>query len=137
MSLIDQLPFPPDDELRQFLEEYERTDGHMDEPRANAKKAVRRISDRAKLTNLYQVRRERHLTQVVLAQKVGTTQRTITAIENGSQEPSVFIALAIAEALEVKIEEIFYLKPPQMPRDDFDKDNWIVVSKAKRRPYEL
>ena len=50
------------------------------------------------------------LTQQELADKVGCSRQTIHSIEAGKFVPSVELALRIAQVLQVKIEDIFYLK---------------------------
>ena len=142
MSILDELKFEPDEELRLVLIDHERAKEASESDRgprdlhdtvAYAAKYTQDIRHRIKLTNLSEIRNVKLMTQTELAQKAGTTRRTITAIENGLNEPSVFLALTIAEALDVKIEEIFYVKPPQIPSHDFDKHRWAVVSKTKKR----
>lgn len=50
------------------------------------------------------------LSQVELAKLVGTTQTTISAIENGSyNSTNVLLALKIAHVLGCKVDDIFYL----------------------------
>jgi putative transcriptional regulator len=49
------------------------------------------------------------MTQAELANKVGVSRQTIIAIEQGKFNPSVKLALSIAELFECNIEDIFYL----------------------------
>jgi putative transcriptional regulator len=51
-------------------------------------------------------------TPVELPNSVGVTRAAITAIENGSYDPSLFLAFDIAEALDVTVTELF----PPVPR---------------------
>lgn len=51
----------------------------------------------------------RGITQAELAQRTGVSERTINAIEANRRAPSVYIALAIAEALDFPVENIFKL----------------------------
>jgi DNA-binding XRE family transcriptional regulator len=51
------------------------------------------------------------MTQTALAARTGSTRKAIARIENGQHEPSVYLAIAIAEALGVKVEDIFHLAP--------------------------
>ena len=123
-----------DEEYKAFLLEYVRTDGRMDE-RTEEKAAIsKKVSSRQRLTNLGEIRETRHLTQADLARKVSTNRRCIGQIENGRQAPSVFLALALAEALEVKIEELFYLGPIDEPPTSFDKSTAMVVSTGWQAP---
>jgi putative transcriptional regulator len=49
------------------------------------------------------------MTQQNLAETCGVTRQTIIAIEKGSFNPSVKLALKIAAVLNVKVEELFFL----------------------------
>ncbi len=61
--------------------------------------------------NLKTVRfNKNQITQEELAVKVNVSRQTIHAIENGKFNPSVKLALHIAEFFECKVEDIFYLK---------------------------
>ena len=50
------------------------------------------------------------LTQQDLAEKVGVTRQTILAIEKGSFNPSIKLALKLSRVLNVKLEDLFYLE---------------------------
>jgi putative transcriptional regulator len=50
------------------------------------------------------------ITQEELAARVDVSRQTIHAIENGKFNPSVKLALSIAEFFECSVEDIFYLK---------------------------
>lgn len=59
-----------------------------------------------------QVRRHRQLagmTQQQLADRAGVTRQTILSIEKGNYTPSVALALTLAEAFSVRVEELFQL----------------------------
>lgn len=45
-----------------------------------------------------------------LADQVGTTRQTILAIEKGNYNPSVGLALRLAAALGVRVEDLFQLE---------------------------
>ncbi|MEI3600294.1 MULTISPECIES: helix-turn-helix transcriptional regulator [unclassified Oceanobacillus] len=49
-------------------------------------------------------------TQQDLADAIGVTRQTIGLIEKGDYSPSVTMALKIANAFNVSVEEVFYLK---------------------------
>ena len=51
-------------------------------------------------------------TPVELANSVGVTRATITAIENGSYDPTLFLAYDIAETLDARVTELF----PPVPK---------------------
>lgn len=61
-------------------------------------------------TNLKEFRLERGLTQEELADLVGVTRQTIIAIEKLKYVPSVKLALDLAIALEVSINELFWVE---------------------------
>jgi putative transcriptional regulator len=54
-------------------------------------------------------RQQRGLTQEALASSVGITRQSVIAIEKDKFAPSVRLALLIARALGVGVEEIFWL----------------------------
>ncbi|MAC38291.1 MAG: transcriptional regulator [Oceanicaulis sp.] len=63
------------------------------------------------LENRLRELRARHgLTQAQLAEKVGVTRKTINTVENRVFVPSTILALKLAAALEVPVEEIFSLE---------------------------
>jgi putative transcriptional regulator len=62
------------------------------------------------INRLKEIRQQRELTQEALAAKVGVTRQTIIAIEKGKFVPSVKLALELADALQVPLEEIFWLE---------------------------
>ncbi len=60
--------------------------------------------------NLIKVERARKdWTQEHLAYEVGVTRKTINAIENGRDIPSVLLALRLARAFGTRVEDIFRL----------------------------
>ena len=54
-------------------------------------------------------------TQEELAQRVNVTRKTINTIENGKYVPSTYLALKIAAAFGVTVEELFQLGDEGMP----------------------
>ncbi|NIS79296.1 MAG: helix-turn-helix domain-containing protein [Anaerolineales bacterium] len=48
-------------------------------------------------------------TQEELARRVNVTRKTINTVENGVFIPSAFLALKIAQAFGVPVEEVFHL----------------------------
>jgi putative transcriptional regulator len=62
------------------------------------------------LNNRLKELRARHaLTQAQLAERVGVTRKTINTVENRVFIPSTVLALRLAKALDVSVEDIFYL----------------------------
>jgi putative transcriptional regulator len=55
-------------------------------------------------------RARRDLTQAELADLAGVTRKSINAIETGHMVPSIILALKLAHALEVKVEDLFALE---------------------------
>jgi len=62
---------------------------------------------------LKKIRQQKNLTQEALATAVGVTRQSIIAIEKGKFVPSVKLALEIAAALGVSLEEVFWLENSQ------------------------
>jgi putative transcriptional regulator len=63
------------------------------------------------LKNKIKVYRAMHdLTQEDLAKKVGVTRKTINTIETGKFVPSTILALKLAKAFDITVEELFELK---------------------------
>lgn len=60
---------------------------------------------------LKQKRGELGLTQAELAEAVGVTRKTVNTVENGVFVPSAMLALKLARALNVPVEELFWLEP--------------------------
>ena len=60
--------------------------------------------------SLRELRARSGLTQAQLAERVGVTRKTINTVENRVFVPSTILALKLAEALEVTVEEVFRLE---------------------------
>ncbi len=56
------------------------------------------------------IRRMHDLTQEELGNALGVTRHTIMALESRKYEPSIALALAIAEFFKVPVEEIFFFE---------------------------
>jgi len=56
------------------------------------------------------LRAERDWTQADLANKVGVTRKTINTVERAIFVPSTALALRIAAAFDVRVEEVFWLE---------------------------
>ena len=69
-----------------------------------------RLHGRRRHNALYTYRLLRELTQENLAAKAGVTRKTIHAIEHQKSTPSVYVALAIAEALDLSVSDVFFLR---------------------------
>jgi len=65
-----------------------------------------------KLNNrLKEIRQDKNLTQEALADTVEVTRQTIIAIEKRKFGPTVTLALALAQTLDVRVEDLFWLEP--------------------------
>ena len=58
--------------------------------------------------NLKQFRQEKKLTQIQLADMVGSSKNTISSIETGQFCPTAYLAALLCVALECKFEDLFY-----------------------------
>jgi len=68
------------------------------------------MGDKTIINTLKVQRAKKDLTQEQLAQLVGVTRKTINTVEKGKYIPSTYLALKLAQALEVSVEELFQLK---------------------------
>ena len=57
---------------------------------------------------LKEIRVEKKISQLELAEMVGVSRNTISSIETGQYQPTAKLAYVICIALEKKFEEIFY-----------------------------
>jgi putative transcriptional regulator len=60
-------------------------------------------------SRLKEARQAAGLTQAELADKAGVSRKTINTVENGVFVPSTILALGLARALDVKVEDLFWL----------------------------
>ena len=67
------------------------------------------MSDAGLTVNLKSIRQSAGLTQMQLAMKVGVSRKTINTVENTIAVPSTRLALGIARALSVSVEDLFRL----------------------------
>ena len=63
---------------------------------------------------IYDLRKEMHITQTMLADAIEVSRETITRIESGRVEPTLKIAIGIARVLGQPVEEVFF----------YDTDPW-------------
>ena len=56
-------------------------------------------------------RTELGLTQAELAEKVGVTRKTVNTVENGVFTPSATLAIKLAAALGLSVEQLFWIEP--------------------------
>lgn len=60
-------------------------------------------------SRLKTVRTEAGLTQAELADRAGVSRKTVNTVENGVFVPSTVLALSLARALGVRVEDLFWL----------------------------
>ena len=65
--------------------------------------------------NLAELRKKRGFPSATLAKLVGVNRQTIYAIEGGQYVPNTAVALRLAAALEVTVEELFRLDVSKVP----------------------
>lgn len=68
--------------------------------------------------NVSEHRKQLGLTQAQLAAAVGVTRRTIISLEKGKYTPSLLLALQLAQALKVDINDLFWLGGPENEKSD-------------------
>ncbi|MHA1339787.1 MAG: helix-turn-helix domain-containing protein [Promethearchaeota archaeon] len=68
--------------------------------------------------NLKKIREQKGLTQAQLAEKVGVTRQTIYYLEAGKYMPSLKLALLLADALDVSINDLFALEEEDKPKQN-------------------
>jgi len=67
------------------------------------------VSER--LANRIKSEREKaSLTQAALAELVGVSRKTINTVENGVFTPSATLAIKLAQALGVSVEQLFWIE---------------------------
>lgn len=63
-----------------------------------------------RLANRIKSERERaELTQAELAERVGVSRKTVNTVENGVFTPSTTLAIKLAQALGLSVEELFWI----------------------------
>ncbi|HEY8433382.1 MAG TPA: helix-turn-helix transcriptional regulator [Sphingomicrobium sp.] len=64
-----------------------------------------------RLANAIKSEREKaSLTQAALAEQVGVSRKTINTVENGVFTPSATLAIKLAQALSVPVEQLFWIE---------------------------
>lgn len=64
-----------------------------------------------KLANRIKTEREKAaLTQAALAEMVGVSRKTINTVENGVFTPSATLAIKLAQALGLSVEQLFWIE---------------------------
>jgi putative transcriptional regulator len=64
-----------------------------------------------RLANRIKGEREKaELTQAALAERVGVSRKTINTVENGVFTPSATLAIKLAQALGLRVEQLFWIE---------------------------
>jgi putative transcriptional regulator len=67
------------------------------------------VSER--LANRIKSEREKaELTQAALAERVGVSRKTVNTVENGVFTPSATLAIKLAQALDLSVEQLFWIE---------------------------
>lgn len=67
------------------------------------------MADPRLASRLKEVRTAAGLTQAELADRAGVSRKTVNTVENGVFVPSTVLALGLARALAVTVEDLFWL----------------------------
>lgn len=61
-----------------------------------------------------EIRKERGIRQEEFAKLMGVSRQTISSLETGRYNPSIFLAYKIAKFFEMTIEEVFIFEEEEM-----------------------
>ncbi|MBQ5865220.1 MAG: helix-turn-helix transcriptional regulator [Oscillospiraceae bacterium] len=61
-----------------------------------------------------EIRKERGIRQEEFAKMMGVSRQTISSLETGRYNPSIFLAYKIAKFFEMTIEEVFIFEEEEM-----------------------
>ena len=91
--------------------------------------------------NLAKIRQKSGLSVVALAAQVGVTRQTIYAIEAGSYIPNTVVALKLAKALDVSVEDLFSIEEKPGALQPYERVDLLVSSHGEslqpRQPVRL
>ena len=57
--------------------------------------------------HIEEIRKKHHITQADFAKRLGVTRQTISSLETGRYNPSLFLAHKIARYFDMSIEDVF------------------------------
>ncbi len=89
-----------------------------------------------------ELRKARNITQVQLAQTLGTTQRAITYYENEADYPPVDAIIRLADALGVSADELLGMKNGKTTKGRSEQDDpnvrrlWKKFRQVTRLPHK-
>ena len=70
------------------------------------------------INHIREIRLEKGITQVKMAEDLQITRQTINAVEKHKYNPSLELALKMIEYFNVPIEELFYLEKKEGKEND-------------------
>lgn len=70
------------------------------------------------INHIREIRLEKGITQVKMAEDLQITRQTINAVEKNKYNPSLELALKMIEYFDVPIEELFYLEKKEEDKND-------------------
>ena len=75
------------------------------------------------MKNLYEIRKEKGMSQIALSVKLGVSQETISAYENGKAYPSVDVLLKLCEIFNVSSDYLLDRTDIKLTINDFCDKN--------------
>ena len=78
-------------------------------------------------------RKAKNITQLFLAKQIGVKAATICRYETGVIEPSITIAIKIADVLNVSLDELAGIKPRKSRASDAASDLEARLAEMERR----
>jgi transcriptional regulator with XRE-family HTH domain len=81
------------------------------------------------------LRKARGLTQLQVAQALGTTQRTVSYYENQGGSPPAHVVVALAKLLHVSADELLGLKPSKIEQKKQDPEKRRLWKRFQRMAY--
>ncbi len=69
------------------------------------------------ITKIHELRRANKVSQAELAAAVGIRRETLSLLENGKYNPSLLLAMRIAQYFHKPVEEVF-----EFEEDEYDED---------------
>ena len=61
-----------------------------------------------------EIRKQRGITQEDFAKTLGVSRQTISSLETGKYNPSIFLAYKIAKCFDMTIEEVFIFEQEEL-----------------------
>lgn len=78
-------------------------------------------------------RKAKNITQLFLANQIGVKAATICRYETGVIEPSITIAIKIADVLNVSLDELAGINPRKTTSGDVSSDLEAILAEMERR----